>query len=62
MKKTSYYNLQDVETELEVFINTKDEVTFSLGDGQMPETTISLTKEDVEELIIDLQKLLKQIQ
>jgi hypothetical protein len=61
MKKTTYYNSNDVETELEIFINTKNEITFSLNDGNSPATTISLIKEDVEEIFIDLQKLLKQI-
>jgi hypothetical protein len=61
MKKTTYYNAELPEVELEIFINIKEEITFSMTDGTMPETTISLNKEEVEELIIDLQKLLKQI-
>jgi hypothetical protein len=61
MKKTTYYNPNDVETELEIFINTKDEITFTADCGDYPPFSISLTKEDVEELIFDLQKLLKQI-
>jgi hypothetical protein len=61
MKKISYYNTNDVETELEIFINSKEEITFSLDDGGSPATSISLPIEDVEELIIDLQKLLKEI-
>ncbi len=61
MKKTTYYNSNDVERELEIFINTKNEITFSLNDGNSPATTISLIREDVEEIFIDLQKLLKQI-
>ena len=58
MKKISYYNTNDVETELEIFINSKEEITFSLDDGGSPATSISLQREDVEELIIDLQRLI----
>ena len=58
MRKISYYHADDVETELEIFINTKEEITFSLDNGGSPANTISLPKEDVEELIIDLQRLL----
>jgi hypothetical protein len=58
MKKISYYNTNDVETELEIFINSKEEITFSLDDGGSPATSISLTRDDVEELIIDLQRLI----
>jgi hypothetical protein len=59
MRKTSYYNENDIENELEIFINSKEEITFSLDDGSSPASTISLTKEDVEEMVLDLQKLLK---
>ena len=58
MKKISYYNTNDVETELEIFINSKEEITFSIDDGGSPATSISLTRDDVEELIIDLQRLI----
>lgn len=60
MKKTTYYNTNDVETELEIFINSKEEISLGISDNVFPPTYISLTREDVEELIIDLQKLLNQ--
>jgi hypothetical protein len=62
MKKTTYYNVNDIETELEIFINTKDEITFSSGIYDYNGFSISLTREDVKELIIDLLKMLKQIE
>ncbi len=33
MKKTTYYNAELPEVELEIFINIKEEITFSMTDG-----------------------------
>ena len=60
MKKTSYYNLENPDTELEIFINNKNEITF-YSEGYGLDFSISLPKEDIEEMIIELQKLLKQL-
>jgi hypothetical protein len=60
MKKTIYYSELSPNDELEVFINNKNEITFSI-EGYGEQITISLAKVDVEELIVDLQKMLEQI-
>jgi hypothetical protein len=58
MRKTSYYNLEDSDLELEIFINSKDEITFMMEDSSFPALSISLSKEDVLDLIEDLKKLI----
>lgn len=61
MKTVTFYNPKDMETQLEIFINSKDEISISITDGERPETIISLEKQDVKELIVDLLKLLKEV-
>jgi hypothetical protein len=61
MRKISYYNVEDVENELQIFINIKNEITFYSQGYGYPDFSISLSKEDIDEMIIDLQKLSNEI-
>jgi hypothetical protein len=56
MKQTIFYNTEDPERTLSVFWNTKEEITIQISSDEL--SNISLTIEDVNELITELSKLL----
>ena len=60
MKQTYFYNATDPETTLSVFWNTKEEITIQIDSYTLG--NISLTPEDVRELITELNNLLSEME
>jgi hypothetical protein len=58
MKKTTYYNEKNVNSELTFFINDKSEISFFIDQFDYPPNSISLDYTDVKDMIIELKKLI----
>ena len=61
MKKLTFYNENDIETELSFFINQKSEISFFIDDSSQPPSSISLSVDDVENIVNELQLLINYL-
>ena len=61
MKKLTFYNENDIETEISFFINQKSEISFFIDDSSQPPSSISLGVDDVENIVNELQLLINYL-